>query len=185
LPFTYGGNGMNGTVPTNYIYPGSLTNPSEWSQVSENSTTSGSRMLGITEAYTIYPNQSICYDYAILYNSSGSSNIDNAIGLTTLSTQVQSFFDSQIDYNCQNIGLGTMNSKISDFEMYPNPSNGEISLSSNSNFDVYIYSINGDAVYSNTDVNSVLKFNLDVSNGVYFVKVIQDNSTFTKKLIIK
>ena len=185
LAFTYGGNGMNGTIPTSYIYPGSLTDPSEWSQVSENSATAGSRMLGITEAYTILPNQSICYDYAVLYNRSGNNNIENAIGLLTLSTQVQSFFDSQIDYNCQNIGLGTMESKIDDFEIYPNPSNGEVSLNSNSIFDVSIYSINGELVYSTTAINSTLKLNLDVSKGVYFVKVTQDNSTFIKKLIIK
>jgi hypothetical protein len=185
LPFTYGGSGINGTFPTNYMYPGSLTNSTEWSQVSENSTIAFSRMLGITEAYTIHPNQSICYDYAILYNSSGGTNIDNAVGLTTLSTQVQSFFDNQTDYNCQNIGLGTMESKISNFEMYPNPSIGELNLSSNSIFDVTIYSINGEVVYSNSGVNFTLKLNLNVSNGIYFVKVTQDNSTFTQKLIIK
>jgi len=185
LPFTYGGNGMNGSSPTNYIYPGSLTDPLEWSQVSENSVVAGSRMLGVAEAYTIFPNQSICYDYAVLYNRSEGNNIDNAIGLKSLSTQVQSYFDSQVDYNCQNIGLGTVDKSVTNFEMYPNPSNGEINLSANSNFDVTIYSINGEVVYSKVNVNSNVVLNLDVTTGVYFVKVRKDNSTLTKKLIIR
>ena len=185
IPFTYGGNGMNGTIPTNYIYPGSLTNPSEWSQVSENSSTAGSRMLGISEAYTIYPNQSICYDYAVLYNRSGSNNIENAVGLIDLSTQVQSFFDSQVDYNCQNIGLGTVESVITNFEMYPNPSNGTITLQSGNDFEVTIYSVNGEVIYVNSNINSTLSLNLDIPTGIYFVKVIENEVTFTKKLVIR
>jgi len=185
LPFTYGGTGINGTVPTNHIFPGSLSDLSEWSEISESLPPGDRRMFGVTEGVTIVPNQSICYDYAVLYNRSGGNNIENAVGLNGLSTQVQAFYDGEVNFSCDNVVLNTMESSITNFEMYPNPSNGEINLSSNSMFDVTIYSINGKVVYSKSNVNSKVVLNLDVTTGIYFVKVRHDNSTFTKKLIIK
>jgi len=185
LPFTEGGNGINGTVTTNHIFPGSLTDLSQWSEVSESNPVGDRRMFGVTEEAIIVPNQVICYDYAVLYNRSGGNNIENAVGLTGLSMQVQAFYDSEVNWGCDNVVLNTTESSITNFEMYPNPSNGEINLSSNSMFDVTFYSINGEAVYSKANVNSKIVLNLDVTSGIYFVKVRQDNSTFTKKLIIK
>jgi len=185
LPFTYGGSGVNGTLPTNHIYSGSLTDQSEWSEWSENNPSGDRRMVGVTEGASIVPNQVICYDYAVLYNRSGSTNIENAVGLIDLSVQVQAFYDGEVNFSCDNVVLSTIDNPKIDFEMYPNPSNGEINLSSNSMFDVTIYSINGEVVYSKANVNSKVVLNLDVTTGIYFVKVRQDNSTFTKKLIIK
>jgi len=185
LSFTEGGSGINGTVLTNHIYPGSLTDLSEWSEVSENNPTGDRRMFGVTEGATIVPNQSICYDYAVLYNRSGATNIENAVGLNDLSTQVQGFYDGEVNFSCENVVLSTIDNPKIDFEMYPNPSNGEINLSSNSIFDVTIYSINGEVVYSKANVNSKVVLNLEVTPGVYFVKVTEENSTLTKKLIMK
>jgi len=185
LPFTYGGTGINGTVPTNHIFPGSLSDLSEWSEISEIHPVGDRRMVGVTEGNTIVPNQVICYDYAVLYNRSGGTIIENVVGLNDLSVQVQGFYDGEVNFSCDNVVLNTKESSISNFEMYPNPSNGEINLSSNSIFDVIIYSINGEEVYSKANVNSKVVLNLDVTTGIYFVKVTQDNSTFTKKIIIK
>jgi len=185
LPFTYGGSGINGTEPTNHLFSGSLTDLAEWSEVSENNPVGDRRMIGVTEGATIVPNQVICYDYAVLYNRSGSTNIENAVGLTGLSTQVQAFYDAEVNFSCDNVVLNTAESATTNFEMYPNPSNGDINLSSNSMFDVTIYSINGELVYSKANVNSKIVLNLDVTTGIYFVKVRQDNSVLTKKLIIK
>mgnify|MGYP000297742341 CR=1 FL=1 len=185
LPFTYGGTGIDGSVATNHIYSGSPDNMAEWSEVSEGVPSGDRRMVGVTEGTTIVPNQSICYDYAVLYNRSGTNNIENAVGLNDLSVQVQAFFDAEVNWGCNNVVLNTVDNSDVHFEMYPNPSNGELSISSNSIFGVSIYSVNGELVYSTTAINSTLKLNIDVSKGVYFVKVTQDNSTFTKKLIIK
>jgi hypothetical protein len=194
LPFTYGGSGINGSINARYMFPGNSDplfsgtggqSVPGWSEVSENNYPGNRSMVGVTGGVTITPNESICYDYAVLYNRSGTTNIENSDGLTGLSTQVQAFYDAEVNWGCDNVVLNTVNNSEIDFEMYPNPSNGELNLSSNSIFDVTIYSINGEVVYSNSGVNSTLKLNLDVSNGIYFVKVTQDNSTFTQKLIIK
>ena len=184
LPFTYGGSGINGTVPTNHIFPGSLVDGTEWSEVSENNPTDDRRLLGVTEGATIVPNQSICYDYAVLYNRSGTNNIENAVGLNDLSTQVQAFYDGEV-WGCESVVLNTVDNSKTSFDMYPNPSNGMITLQSDNEFDVTIYSINGEVVYSKSKVNFSLKLNLDVSTGIYFVTVTENGDTFTKKLIIK
>lgn len=184
-PITEGGTGINGSVPTNHIYPGLLTDMTEWSEVSESNPSGDRRMVGVTESTTIAPSQSLCYDYAVLYNRSGTTNIENAVGLNDLSVQVQAFYDAEVNWGCDNVVLNTVNNSDIDFEMYPNPSNGTITLQSSNEFDVTIYSINGEVIYLNQNINSKLTLNLDVPTGIYFVKVIQDNSTLTKKLIIK
>jgi hypothetical protein len=184
LPFTYGGFGINGTVPTNHIFSGSLTDITEWSEVSENHPGGDRRMLGVTEPNTIIPNQSICYDYAVLYNRSGSDNIENAVGLNYLSVQVQGFYDAEVNWGCENSVLSTLNTSKTDFEIYPNPSNGTLTLQSGSDFDVTIYSINGEVIYANRDINSTLSLNLDVPTGIYFVAVTENEETFTKKLVL-
>ena len=68
--------------------------------------------------------------------------------------------------------------------MYPNPSNGMITLQSGNEFDVTIYSINGEVIYANRNINSTVSFNLDVPTGIYFVTVTENKKTLTKKLVI-
>ena len=107
IPFTYGGTGINGSINANYMFPGG-SDPlfsgtggqpvPAWSEVSENNVPGDRRMFGVTEGTTIVPNQSICYDYAVLYNRSGTTNIENAFGLNGLSTQVQAFYDAEVNW---------------------------------------------------------------------------------------
>jgi len=184
LPFTYGGTGINGTVPTNYQFSGSLTDTTEWSEVSFNIDPGDRRMVGITEANSIGPNESICYDYAVIYNRSGVNNIENAVGLTSIGDQVQNFYDGEVNYGCDNVVLNTIESKSVSFEMYPNPSNGTITLQSGNEFDVTIHSISGAIIYENNNINSTLSLNIDVPTGIYFVTVTENEITFTKKLVI-
>ena len=194
LPFTYGGTGINGSINANYMFPGDSDplfsgtggqSVPAWSEVSENNPPGDRRMVGVTEGATIVPNQSICYDYAVLYNRSGTTNIENAVGLNGLSVQVQAFYDGEVNWGCESVVLNTVDNSKTDFEMYPNPSNGTITLQSGNDFEVTIYSVNGEVIYVNSNINSTLSLNLDIPTGIYFVKVIENEVTFTKKLVIR
>lgn len=81
--------------------------------------------------------------------------------------------------------------KITDFEIYPNPtSNGIIKIAHNNllnNGVIKIYTILGKEIYSNKISKESIQ-NINVSNletGIYYISIIENNIKTTKKLIIK
>ena len=68
--------------------------------------------------------------------------------------------------------------------LYPNPAKNSFSISSSNEVISYvIYSITGDKVLKGRN-----KINIDISSlssGIYFVKVLENNLSSTKKLIVK
>lgn len=76
-------------------------------------------------------------------------------------------------------------------KLYPNPSVGKLYISNfnapQKNADIEITDITGKLVYKQLNAlnNSMIELNLDVTNGVYLVKIINSNgSSQTQKLII-
>ena len=83
---------------------------------------------------------------------------------------------------------------ISDFKMYPNPivKNGILNVkfnnSNNSDIYIHIYNIEGRQVFSKSTValdgTLIMNINLPAS-GIYFVKMISNELTMTKKLLVR
>jgi uncharacterized delta-60 repeat protein len=74
------------------------------------------------------------------------------------------------------------------FKMYPNPAQTYVTLDANQSFNGFeIYSINGKKLLSQSHLNTQ-NHSVDVSQlskGIYLIKVSDENSTLTQKLIIK
>lgn len=74
---------------------------------------------------------------------------------------------------------------------YPNPSTGTINLKwnniKNGEADISVTDISGKLVYQNTHqiVNTFTQFNIDATNGVYFVKISLANGMSVTKKVIK
>jgi len=184
FPFTEGGLGYNGTIPTNYIYSGSLMDTTQWSEITSNNPPGDRRMFGVSEPIYIIPNQTICYDYAVLYNRSGTNSIENAIGLNQLADEVQSYYDDQVNFSCQSSVLGVNKLTESKIKIFPNPSNGKITITAINNFSVAIYNINGEIVYRNNVLQNTLDLECNEPAGIYFVKIQQGDAIHIKKIII-
>ena len=74
------------------------------------------------------------------------------------------------------------------FNVYPNPSNGEfvIALDANAKYDVTVINVLGQAVYA-TSINTMETI-IDLSNfdkGVYTVELKNNNATYTEKVIVE
>lgn len=81
----------------------------------------------------------------------------------------------------------TINAENSNFSIYPNPSNGLITVHANENGIVSIYSVTGEIILTHTISNNQ-NLNLDlteVPTGIYFVELKVNNQIKTQKLIIK
>ncbi|MFT4698270.1 MAG: hypothetical protein ACI9SJ_001412 [Flavobacteriaceae bacterium] len=83
------------------------------------------------------------------------------------------------------LGLEENNKNL--FSIYPNPSIGDyvtISSKISGNKNVVIYNVLGNQVLKTTIFNDRLDIS-ELSSGIYIVKISQENSTSTKKLIVK
>ena len=73
-----------------------------------------------------------------------------------------------------------------DFELYPNPTNGIITISGENIHEVKIWNINNQLLRSIT-INKK-QFNIDLGNlpkGIYFLSVTTNNGVFVKKIVLK
>ena len=69
----------------------------------------------------------------------------------------------------------------------PNPTNGNfnIQVSKDENMQINIYDVIGECIYQHTSISANFQIDLDeAKNGVYFLQLITEHGTATKKLII-
>jgi aminopeptidase N len=81
-----------------------------------------------------------------------------------------------------------------DFSLYPNPSNGNVTIQINSysngnNSKIIVYNIKGMIVYENSFQNTENQFERivplqNLSNGIYLLTILSGQEKVTKKLII-
>lgn len=184
IPFTEGGTGYGGTNDTKFLFSDNPNNNSGWSEVTEANLPSDRRMYMCSEGVTFQPNQSKCYDYAILYNRNGN-NLENVNGLYDLADSVQNYYDSQTTYSCETVTLGIRNESTEKIiSTYPNPSNGNFTINLNGIFDISILSITGEFIIEFKNINSDSKINTELSKGIYILQITQNNLVYNKKIVI-
>jgi chitodextrinase len=92
-----------------------------------------------------------------------------------------------LSWNCNKVlGIEDITDENS-FTMYPNPSNGVVKInfpSTNEKYSVQVFSTIGQKVFEKEFTNSSYAVINNLQNGVYFVKIISNGKSVTKKLIV-
>ena len=109
---------------------------------------------------------------------------------------VKNIDENEIDFDLQSIEekiqlefeANLETKTINDFEVYPNPSNGNFNIdfkNSNNKNSIEIYSLFGEKVFetNNDENNSISVSNL--KKGIYLIKANQNGEAITKKLVIQ
>lgn len=87
--------------------------------------------------------------------------------------------------------VSIINSLISDYEIYPNPNNGNFTIeifNSTNNSQFEIANIQGQIVYKQNISSGESKMeinNINLSQGVYFARILSDYGCKTKKIVVK
>ncbi|MDI5889392.1 MULTISPECIES: endonuclease [Flavobacterium] len=104
-------------------------------------------------------------------------------GNSTISNRVR--FDD-LSWTCS-ASLGVDELEEKSFNIYPNPSNGNVKINfenSNEKYSVQVFSILGQKVFEKEYTNSSSAALNNLQKGVYLVKITNDNKSVTKKLIV-
>lgn len=89
--------------------------------------------------------------------------------------------------NCLTAGISDANSASNTVSVYPNPSSQLLNITSAQNASMVLYDLNGKIIVAPTSINKDQKSQLNVSgvvNGIYFLKVYNDNFVTVKKVMI-
>lgn len=90
------------------------------------------------------------------------------------------------DSDCNNLSVADLNYGKSDFELYPNPSNGSVTIKGDDIQKVEVFNVNGQLIRNIT--TNEKQINIDLNNlptSLYFVNIITTNGVFVKKLVLK
>jgi len=140
--------------------------------------------VSLDENEVVAPRGTIILSQSYTYNSNNEVDtltIDSTISDPTVSRRV-------FKYNCT-VGLEEFDSQASDFLLYPNPAReiAYISLQSKKAYSLHLYDLNGKLIYSRNKLSGN-RIELNLSNypdGLYFIQLISEKGSKTKKLILR
>lgn len=163
------------------------------------STSAGEMAFNGNDAVGLFKN-GVLIDIIGTFNG-GSSNFAINVTLRRKSTvtapntsfEINAEWDSYSSDTCSGLGSRMAQKSVkaeiitdnNDFQIYPNPSNGDFFIdNSNKTYSIEIFNNIGQKVFEkkNTDKSSLSASKL--SKGVYFVKITNDSKSSVKKLIV-
>lgn len=132
------------------------------------------RMIMNFDSVQMLSGQSLCEDFAILYKR-GNDNLHSVQTVIELADSVKTFFDNQINFNCNQVTLGISEKKESNFTIYPNPTTGvftiEIPLEAGEQR-VQLNDLSGRLIYDNLHLGTFeLNTNEKMHPGIYIVTI--------------
>jgi hypothetical protein len=154
--------------------------------------TTGTRDTLSQRAFVSNQMTSVWAPFSINISYAPSTAVPDSFNIIMLSSagytpQVGSYIlvdDLEFEYNNQNIA----ENDFSIFNLYPNPSNGIVNISINTNqtAEILVYNSLGQLVHQENNVRQWTILDLTEQNkGLYFVKVNIDNNSYTQKVLIK
>lgn len=82
--------------------------------------------------------------------------------------------------------VGINNANAFDFNIYPNPANNWVTISGAQNSSIQVISVTGNVVLMSDNTEKLAKVNIsELSSGVYFIKVTNDEGSAVKRLTVE
>jgi hypothetical protein len=204
---TYGGNGFNlntSTIKTNYMFTGNPANYSGWTEWNERIPNGDRILLASIPYFSLMPAErktiTIAIGYGFDSTSSGLSCLNAIPAMINSLNHAKTVYDNmQIqtgttasNFACPVIRIGVKEEGVSnsDISIYPVPSNGLITISSDEIMkSLQVVDVSG-SIIMETDLTTkglapTIQFPNSIKNGFYFLRIQrQDNSWETKKVVL-
>ena len=164
--------------PTNYVFSGDPTIPTNWTAFGTNYPSGDCRGLMMSPNLSLAPGQSVSNTYAIVYDRSGGNHLENASALLNRIPFYMNAVQSNLENQCQDAFLGMAEPifKENDFVLFPNPATTSFTISGVS------ASILGEkAILTDLSGKIVMEFQINdlnqqvnvsrLKSGVYFLQI--------------
>lgn len=188
----YGGMGYAGsagvtTLPTNYLFSGNPYTGVGWTEITNGNPSGDRRNFMVLDSVSLIPGQESCFDLAILYSRVGT-NLENVQGVIDLADSVQLFFDTQSEYNCNQVVAGIEENNISEINVFPNPNNGKFTLVPYKNWSDYsidITDLSGRLIRSEKYTsNTIVQFELKDEKGIFLLTITSNGQKYSSRIIV-
>lgn len=91
-----------------------------------------------------------------------------------------------IEAGCNPISSLNIAPLIESFDVFPNPTDGQINIKGEGKYDVVVYGIDGKIYFTDEGLYDTNALRLkSLSSGIYFVRIKQENKFLTKKIIVR
>jgi hypothetical protein len=181
-PFTRGGVGYGGEEVTSFVFDGNPNDLDTWSEIAADLPPSERRGVAANSIGDFLPNDEICVDYAIVYNRDGDF-LENVQGVIDLAGDVRDFYND-FGYECEKSSLGFSETKDLNYNFYPNPSNGQITIAFHGDYNLEILDITGKIVFEENELSGTTQINHALADGLYLVRLSQGNKQTVKRLVV-
>lgn len=99
LPYTVGGNGRGGTIPTKFVFPGNPLNPNEWSEVSAGNNPFDRRGMASIVPQSFSNGKGYCMDIAYVYSGecadTSCTNLSNIPSMFNRVDTIRNYFNNE------------------------------------------------------------------------------------------
>lgn len=201
----YGGNGhpTSGAYgpECNFMFPGDSDSlhfgtqgaipngPQYWTEQTAGNNPYDRRGISITGPFDFISNSTVVFEFAFLWAKDTSGTFSSARALIEATDSLRYYYvnDSLPCSSWYFVGMEENVIEIPEVNLYPNPTNGNISLEFNSNsaYNYSVFDINGRLIETKSNIlDQKININAnDFPKGVYFIKVHSKDFNFTKKFI--
>jgi hypothetical protein len=190
---TYGGDGYNpGSTDdyTNFMFSGDPINKTGWTELTPNGPGSEPHIpsdkhgLMSSGPYTFKAGERLRLDIAYPYarDNGGKSALSSLALLKNFSTEIQEYYDEEI------VGIHEHNDiATGKILVYPNPSNGQFTLSSEKAIEhIAVYDLLGKVMYESTPKTTSIQLNTHLPQGLYIYRaVLEDKSVCAGKVVVQ
>ena len=202
----FGGTGhysSGGTISAKYLFPGDsdpllygthgvTTNPSTWSEITENNSAADRRGVGSTGPFTFEPDSSISITLAYVFGRDYQTT-GNQVGVVVMQERIdsiRSYYLNDFSSVCGGslaTSLKTEVRKEDDILISPNPFNAQFTINykvQNNTALLEIYNIIGEKIQTKTITNNLTLVDLRTqTNGFYFVTITDGANRVSKKVV--
>ena len=172
---------------TKFQFYDNPNNTAGWSEVTTGGIPGDRRSLMSVVVPQFIPFTKLSYSYAIVYSRDGSNNFDNVNEVLAVADEVQSYYNANIDGECQ-FTLSNVELNQIEFDIYPNPSNGSFFINPNGNYvkSIFVRDMTGREVYSELlESSSIVSLELNCQSGLYIVEIETNLGHLTKSIVLK
>ena len=190
---------LSGTLANNgkFVIVNSAIASGCYSTASANiSSAAGEMTFNGNDAVGLFKNGVLVDVVGIFDGGSANFSADETLRRKTAATVPATTFNKTADWDvlsvdtCNGLGNRAVNPKsitATEFEIYPNPTNGNFNVYFNNmekGYAIEIYSILGKKVFEKSGITTPNNTISELQSGVYLVKITKDSESIVKKVII-